>query len=141
MYLVVFAFESDFFQFKRKKCFKIFVRNLKNSSEALKILCFWVWKKILLPCANADFKINMSEMYGFLRINQLFKETFCHVFICSLQIYKKFLQLLTNQGLQVKLRRPHKSFTHNLTLLKAGKSPEQFTVSSILPNKEQNKLS
>ena len=58
-----------FFQFKRKKCFKIFVQNLKNSggSQALKILCFWEWKKILLPCANADFKINMSECMAFLK--------------------------------------------------------------------------
>jgi len=67
--LVVFAFESDFFQFKRKKCFKIFVQNLKNSggSQALEILCFWEWKKILLPCANADFKIDMSECMAFLK--------------------------------------------------------------------------
>ena len=32
-------------------------------------------------------------MYGFLKINQLYKETLCHVFIWYLQIYKKFLQL------------------------------------------------
>jgi len=52
MYLVVFAFESDFFQFKRKNCFKIFVQNFKNSggSEAIKILFFAMEKNPAALC-------------------------------------------------------------------------------------------
>ena len=79
------------------------MKTLKDLLVANNFLTFFVeWCEATVeknPHAKADFKINMSEMYGFLRINQLYKESFAYVFIWSLQIYKKFLQLLTNQGL------------------------------------------
>ena len=63
-------------------------------SEALKIL-FLCMEKILPYFANADFekKERVCQKYGLVKIKQLSKETFCHVFISSLQIYKRFLQL------------------------------------------------